>query len=190
MTISERSEKAKRLWQDPEVSRRILSGQEKAREAKRFSGPSIFDRFWAKVEKSPVPDGCWVWMGRVNNQGYGSIRIMGRLGSPILVHRFTYELLVALIPEGAEIDHLCRNRRCVNPAHLEVVNRSENCKRGNSGLAWAVHQRSKTHCPQGHPYDLFNTYFDKNGGRQCRICRQEHAEASKRRPTSASPWRQ
>ena len=180
-TTKELSERAKQSWRDPEVRRRILLGQEKAREAKRLSSPSILDRFWAKVEKSPSPDGCWTWVGRVNNQGYGSISTMGRAASPILVHRFAYELLVGPIPEKMELDHLCRNRRCVNPAHLEVVTRSENCSRGDSGLAWALIQRKKTHCPQGHPYDLFNTYYDKNGGRQCRICRRERDKLSKRR---------
>lgn len=179
MTITEElSQRMKRLWQDPEVRRRILLGQEKAREAKRLSSPSILDRFWARVEKNPSPDGCWTWLGRVNNAGYGSIRIMGRAASPMLVHHFAYELLVGSIPQGGEIDHLCKNRRCVNPTHLEVVTHSENCKRGNSGLAWALHQRAKTHCPKGHPYDLFNTYYDKNGGRQCRICKSERARES------------
>ncbi len=138
------------------------------------------DKFWSMVKVGNAT-GCWTWVGRVNNQGYGSINIMGKAGSPILVHRFAYELLVGPIPEGMELDHLCRNRRCVNPAHLEVVTRSENCRRGDSGLAWALHQRAKTHCPKGHPYDLFNTYYDRNGGRQCRICRREHAKLSKRR---------
>jgi len=178
LLVKERSERAKQLWRDPEVRRRILLGQEKAREAKRLSGPSVFDRFWAQVEKSTTPDGCWTWLGRVNNHGYGSIRIMGRLIDPTLVHHFAYELLVGPIPKGMEIDHLCKNRRCVNPAHLEPVTRSENCKRGDSGLAWALHQRAKTHCPQGHPYDLFNTYYDKNGGRQCKICKSERSRES------------
>jgi len=173
MTTKELSERAKQLWQNPEVRTRILLGQEKAREAKRLSSPSIVDRFWAKVEKSATPGACWNWLGSVNNQGYGSIRIKPKPASPTLVHRYAYELLVGPIPEGMELDHRCRNRGCVNPAHLEVVTRSENCSRGDSGLAWALHQRRKTHCPQGHPYDLFNTYYDKNGGRQCRICRRE-----------------
>jgi len=160
MTTKELSERAKQLWQDPEVRSRILLGQEKARGAKRLSSPSVLDRFWAKVEKGTRPDGCWLWMGRLNNNGYGSIRIMSKLvAGPTLVHRFAYELLVGPIPEGVELDHLCKNRRCVNPAHLEPVTRSENCSRGDSGLAWAAHQRRKTHCPQGHPYDLFNTYY-------------------------------
>ena len=181
MTTKELSERAKRLWRTPEVRTRILLGQEKAREAKRLSSPSTVDRFWAKVEKTTSPDGCWVWLGSVNNQGYGSVRTKPKPAGPTLVHRYAYEMLVGPIPEDRELDHRCRNRRCVNPAHLEVVTRSENCSRGDSGLAWALHQRAKTHCPRGHPYDLFNTYYDKNGGRQCRICRLEHDKLSKRR---------
>jgi len=173
-TTKELRQRAKRSWADPEIKSRILLGQEKAREAKRLSGPSVSDRFWARVRKDATPEGCWLWQGNLNNKGYGSIRIKPkRAGGPTLVHRYAYELLVGPIPEGKELDHLCKNRHCVSPAHLEVVTRSENCSRGNSGHAWALHQRAKTHCPQGHPYDLLNTYFPPRGGRQCRICRRE-----------------
>lgn len=135
------------------------------------------DKFWSMVKIGSADD-CWLWMGKVNNSGYGSIHVKPKPKGPTLVHRYAYELLVGPIPEGRELDHRCRNRRCVNPAHLELVTRSENCKRGDSGLAWAAHQRRKTHCPQGHPYDLFNTYYDKNGGRQCLICKRERAKES------------
>lgn len=143
-----------------------------------MTAESQSERFWARVDKKTSPDGCWVWLGCVNNQGYGSIHFGPKSSSPVLVHRFAYELLVGPIPEGLELDHLCNNRRCVNPAHLHLVTHPENCKRGASGLAWAAHQRRKTHCPQGHPYDLFNTYYNKHGGRQCLICKREHAKQS------------
>lgn len=177
-TTEELRQRAKRLWEDPEIKRRILLGQERARENKRLSAPSVSDRFWTKVDKGSTPDDCWLWLGSVNNEGYGSIRVKPKPAGPTLVHRYSYEMLVGPIPDGKELDHRCRNRHCVNPAHLEVVTHSENCGRGDGGLAWSLLQRAKTHCPKGHPYDLFNTYYDKNGGRQCRICKSERARES------------
>lgn len=84
-------------------------------------------RFWSRVERRL--DGCWQWTGPQDHGGYGRI-------SSIRVHRYAYELLVAPIPEGLTIDHLCQNRLCVNPAHLEPVTMIENIRRGvvNRGL--------------------------------------------------------
>lgn len=146
------------------------------------------DKFWSMVKVGDAND-CWTWLGRVNNSGYGSINIMGKIGSPSLVHCFAYELLVGPIPEGMELDHSCKNRRCVNPAHLEPVTHLENCKRGDTGSAWALHQREKTHCPKGHPYDLFNTYYNKNGGRQCKICKSEREVFEKVGLRYLEPWK-
>lgn len=81
-------------------------------------------RFWQNVSKSA---GCWEWQGAVMGGGYGAIKVEGRR---VPAHRFAYELLVGPIGEGLEIDHLCRNRSCVNPEHLEPVTRSVNVKRG------------------------------------------------------------
>lgn len=85
-------------------------------------------------------------------------------------HRFSYELLKDKIPKGLQIDHLCRNRKCVNSDHLETVTQRENSRRGNVGLF----QRNITHCPQGHEYDEKNTVIVicKNGNykRRCRTC--------------------
>ncbi|MBA7558399.1 hypothetical protein ES708_00002 [subsurface metagenome] len=120
-------------------------------------------RFWQKVEIQD--NGCWNWTGNINWKGYGGFRFNSHW---VKAHRFAYEFLVGPIPEGLQIDHLCRNHRCVNPAHMELVTTQENIRRGNH------HNSAKTHCSQGHPFDLFNTYFWQ-GHRECRACHRERA---------------
>ncbi len=120
----------------------------------------ILERFWSHVEKTET---CWLWCGAVQNKGYGCFA----RGRQRLAHRFAYENMVGIIPEGLTIDHLCRNHRCVNPSHLEVVTRKENILRGN-GIA-AINHR-KTYCLHGHPFDETNTHVRESGFRQCRTC--------------------
>lgn len=89
------------------------------------------DRFWSKVWRDPRPDGCWLWLGAPNADGYGHFR--RRLGPGhyrmVRAHRHAYELLVGPIPEGLTLDHLCGHPLCVRPAHLEPVTNSENVRR-------------------------------------------------------------
>lgn len=108
--------------------------------------------------------GCWLWCGTLNRKGYG---YFGGHGA----HRLAYEWFVGPIPAGLQIDHLCRTRHCVNPAHLEAVTLQENVRRGGVGAATAARQRAKTHCPTGHAYDEGNTYFTPKGHRRCVKCR-------------------
>ena len=114
----------------------------------------------------PDTNGCQLWTGYVRPDGYAEIGSGGGGGKPLIAHRVAYEFFVGPIPDGLVIDHLCRVRHCVNPAHLEVVTQRENILRGE-GLA-AVNA-TKTHCPQGHPYDEANTVLAV-GRRECRVC--------------------
>lgn len=120
---------------------------------------------------------CWEWQGgRCSSGRYGGISDGGK---PRAAHRAMYELFVGPIPEGLVVDHLCGNKLCVNPAHLEAVTDQENILRGN-GVAAA--NARKTHCIKGHPFDGFD-------GRQriCRTCRREQWRRYdlKRRPRKA-----
>ena len=124
-------------------------------------------RFWAKVAITPS---CWLWTAHVSSNGYGQFRSDGKQA---LAHRWAYESEVGPIPEGLELDHLCRVRHCVHPDHLEPVVHAENVRRGTAGDVRAAWHRAKTHCPQGHPYSGDNLYVSPEGFRKCRTCVRE-----------------
>ncbi|MGV7251879.1 HNH endonuclease signature motif containing protein [Mycobacterium kansasii] len=122
-------------------------------------------RMSAKIALQPCPDpglsDCWFWQGAVQSKGYGSVGHQGRVWS---THRLAYELLIGPIPDGLQIDHLCRNRRCCNPAHLEPVT-------GRVNVLRAVR---KATCARGHEYTPENTLLKKGGTqRNCRTCTNE-----------------
>lgn len=104
--------------------------------------------------------GCWLWHGSINEGGYGRVYYGGK---PMLAHRVTYSLIVGAIPTGLQIDHLCRVRRCVNPAHMEPVTQRENTRRGE---APAARQSRQDHAKCGHPFDGMNS----SGKRVCTEC--------------------
>lgn len=122
---------------------------------------TVFTRFWSKVEKT---DTCWIWRGNVRNKkGYGAFSFLGKRYYP---HRISFSLLKHILNPDLCIDHLCQNRLCVNPKHLEEVTLQENLNR------MPARQR-KEFCRRGHPYSETNSaYYKNNNGFVVRSCKQ------------------
>jgi hypothetical protein len=149
--------------------------------------------FWGRVEKTP---GCWLWKGTILYTGYGQRSLGG--GVAKLAHRLAYELSVGPIPRGMKLDHTCHNqdktcpggwscahRRCVNPAHLEVVTQRENVLRG---FGIAARNVQKTHCKHGHEFTEENTYktiVRGNPKRECWTCKRSNRMKYKLNPALA-----
>lgn len=133
------------------------------------------ERFWAFVIPEPM-SGCWIWLG-ARSDGWGMFRPISaqRGGAMVQAHRWAYEHFVGSVPSDLEIDHVCRNRSCVNPAHLEAVTHVVNVRRGAAG----AHMSARTHCPAGHQYSEANTYQHPQNGRQCRVCNNRKQRAAR-----------
>lgn len=130
-------------------------------------------RFWTLVDKS---GDCWMYTGY---HGVGSYGNFSYKKVQHKAHRVAWELSRGPIPSGLVLDHLCRNKACVNPAHLEPVSQSVNAQRGLAGQ----HYLSRTHCARGHPFDEANTVWrtmkDGRRYRACRPCRDEYQRTYK-----------
>ena len=127
-------------------------------------------RFWRQFAETP--SGCWEWQGSRSDLGYGKYGTTSKWGTPF-IHRQAYTALVGPIPDGLDIDHLCRNRACGRPDHLEAVPHVENCRRGLYA--------QKTHCKHGHSLDPRDGYVvnrvrrDGSTYRQCGECVRRNA---------------
>ena len=128
-----------------------------------MSKPTISERLWANVT---VTGCCWYWDGYQKEGGYGYMLANRRLR---LVHRLAYEEMIGPIPEGLQIDHICRTRNCVNPDHLEAVTQQENIRR-IPRTVWHGY-REQTHCKNGHEYTAENTRYSPTRPGRVRICR-------------------
>lgn len=148
-----------------------------------FGDSRLPRRFWAKVA-SANEAGCWVWLA-ATSAGYGRFLVEGRLEQ---AHRVSYERLIGRIPEGLQIDHLCRVRGCVNPAHMEPVTARVNTLRGEG--ATAIHA-AQTHCGKGHPLSGENVRVrrraGKVSGRVCVACYREWCHVADVKRGKASP---
>lgn len=134
---------------------------------------SLAARMGDKVDYN-ADGGCWEWTGAKNALGYGRVR--SETGDGVYAHRAMFELVVGPIPAGLNLDHLCRNTRCVNPDHLEPVSQRENVLRGVGPFA---QKARKTHCVRGHEFTAENTYMLDANRRNCRTCRNSQRSRAK-----------
>lgn len=135
------------------------------------------DRFWKKVRKT---DGCWVWTASHGSSGYGQFEVRGQNWA---AHRIAWMICRHHLPRwGFELDHLCRNRSCVRPSHMDVVTRSENlARRPKETYPNAMKER----CHKGHEYDYAIQKGDRKGHRVCRECQKERQREHRRRKKAA-----
>lgn len=136
----------------------------------------VVDGWLARVDRGG--GGCWLWQGATScGYAHAAYRVDGARFD-VRLHRFFYEYFVGPIPDGLDLDHLCRVRHCINPDHLEPVTRAENLRRsdlvgGLRSVGPVAENAAKTHCIHGHPFDEENTHIERDGKRRCRTCDRE-----------------
>lgn len=136
------------------------------------------ERLMARVRVDAA--GCWVWVGPVNFGGYGRITLNGKTA---MVHRLLYEHHAGPIPAGLQLDHLCRNRPCCNPQHLEPVTSRENSLRG---IGPAAMHAAQVNCVNGHPLTPDNL-LRESGKRRCRECNKARCRKASARRRAVKP---
>lgn len=130
------------------------------------------------TDRMVITSTCWLWVGTKTTKGYGIIYLnrSGKRIAQLRAHRVSYETYYGKIPEGMVVDHLCRVRNCVNPAHLEAVTIGENVLRGT---ALSAINRQKLYCKHGHMFNKDNTVIRLGGGRTCLTCKRRRARELK-----------
>lgn len=136
--------------------------------------PRLPERFWSKILISPT--GCWLWTRSCYRDGYASFSWQGRT---VAGHLVAYRTLVGRVPDGLRLDHTCRIRHCVNPAHLEPVTQKINILRG---VGTSAQHARKLACHLGHAFDVENTRIEiRKDGSVRRICRKCHRDKERTR---------
>ena len=129
----------------------------------------IESRFWEKVNKT---ESCWVWVGSITGSGYGFLHYGTKTErKPYRAHRLSWELHYGVIPDGLWVLHKCDNRKCVNPDHLFIGDRSDNMRDcAEKGRVCTIGKSQLTHCKRGHEFTEENTIVNKYGHRRCKTC--------------------
>lgn len=156
--MSKRGKEARHVW----AARKYCSIICRTAGLKGREAAPVAERIWTKVTPEPNT-GCWLFLGGARGVGYGGAWSAGSMRQ---AHRLMYEALRGPIPLGMHLDHLCRTRCCVNPAHLEPVTPQVNTARGHPWHRLA----NRTHCKRGHPFSGDNLTMRQSGARACKAC--------------------